>query len=69
MIYNYEYSRLQEVKTVADNYATVNNLLACVTYIFYVSAVSPGGAQGSTETTVATMEEIGRKRLTCLSCV
>lgn len=58
MISAEEYLRFQEVDAVADNHATVNNLLACITYIFYVSGVSPGGAQGSTETTITTMDEI-----------
>lgn len=57
-----EDARFQEVEVFADNYATVNNLLACVKYIFYVSGVSPGGAQGSTETTTTTMDEIGRNK-------
>lgn len=58
-----EDARFQKVKVLADNYATVNNLLACVKYIFFVSGISPGGAQGSTETTSTVMDEIGRSRL------
>ncbi|MPC19373.1 von Willebrand factor A domain-containing protein 7 [Portunus trituberculatus] len=50
--------KYQEVKLVADNFATVSDLEACSEYTFFVSAVSPGGFQGGTKTTKAMMEEI-----------
>ncbi|XP_063870578.1 uncharacterized protein LOC135105872 [Scylla paramamosain] len=50
-------TRYQEVEILADNYATVSDLKACTKYTFFVSAVSPKGAQGSTETVKTVMEE------------
>ncbi|XP_063870584.1 uncharacterized protein LOC135105875 isoform X2 [Scylla paramamosain] len=50
--------KYQEVKLVADNYATVSDLEACSEYTFFVSAVSPRGIQGGTKSTQAIMEEI-----------
>lgn len=43
----------------ADNQATISHLLACTNYTFFVSGVSASGAQGSTETTEAMMDETG----------
>lgn len=54
--------KFQEVEVLADNYAGVSDLLPCHKYIFFVSGVSPGGAQGSTETTTTVMDETGRNR-------
>ncbi|KAG0711995.1 von Willebrand factor A domain-containing protein 7 [Chionoecetes opilio] len=51
-------ARHQKVKVVADNHATVSDLDPCTSYTFFVSAVSPRGAQGGTKTTKATLDEI-----------
>lgn len=41
-----------------DHYFTVDPLDGCTYYIFYVSAVSPAGTQGATETTETATDEI-----------
>lgn len=62
MISGEEDVRFKEVQVLADNYATVSDLRPCIKYTFFVSGVSPGGAQGSTETTTTVMDEIGGNR-------
>lgn len=44
----------------ADHYFAVDPLDACTNYTFYVSAVSPSGSQGSTETTRTATDEVGK---------